>query len=140
MRCERSFFQTLQWNPSGYDFVLKTKDTAYYVKYLTIRKYRSTLYFDSPELLRLIKAQSRNRLVRIFSISSKLQYYPLDFQIPEHGSAMKAVKVLLLNPVCEEMKGKNIEGGYEATGNGAEHFGVFVYTGSGFLETLGREA
>ena len=139
IRYEQNFFQSLVWSADRQDFVLEREKTAYYVRYLTIRKYRSTLYFEKQDLFRLVKEPSRNRIIRIFFDFAKTKYYPLDFQVPAREDGKKTVKVLVINPVCQEMNVKDPDGGYEATGNGGAHFGFTVYTGSGFLDAIERE-
>ena len=64
----------------------------------------------------------------------------MNFEIPATVEGFPTEKVLLINPLCEEIKYKMEKGGYEVTGSGGEHFGFTVYTGSGFLNALEREA
>ena len=139
IRYEQNFFQSLIWSPDKQDFVVETKNTSYYVRYLTINQYRSTLYLENEHLLRLVKAPPVG-LLRIFSVSSKTKKYPFDFQIPKRGLDRKTVKVLIVNPVCQEIKVKSFNGGYEITGDSGTQFGFTVHTGSGFLDALEREA
>ena len=134
---EQNFFQSLIWSPDKQDFVVEAKDVAYYVRYLTVNKYRSTLFLESENLLRLVKTPSRG-LLRIFSTKAKSKKYPFDFQIPERYGR-KTKKVLIVNPVCAEMKVKSPNGGYETTGDGGVQFGFTVHTGTGFLNELARE-
>ncbi len=135
---EQNFFQSLIWSPDKQDFVIETKNTSYYVRYLTINKYRSTLYLENEHLIRLVKAPPRG-LLRVFSTKAKTKRYPFDFQIPERGYHRNTEKVLIVNPVCEEMKVKSANGGYETTGDAGKQFGFTVHTGSGFLDALERE-
>ena len=135
---EQNFFQSLVWSPDKQDFVVEAKNTAFYVRYLTINKYRSTLYFEDKNHLRLVKAPPAG-LLRIFSTKAKTKKYPFDFQVPERTDGKKTVKVLVVNPVCYEMKTKSANGGYETTGDGGKQFGFTVHTGSGFLDALARE-
>ena len=121
---EQNFFQSLVWSPDKQDFVVETKHTAYYVRYLTINKYRSTLYLEGKDHLRLVKDPTKNLFLRVFDASAKIKNYPFDFQIPERGMGRKAEKVLIVNPVCREMKVKVANGGYETTGNGGVQFGL----------------
>ncbi|MBQ2999326.1 MAG: hypothetical protein IJD64_02580 [Clostridia bacterium] len=137
IRYEQNFFQSLIWSPDKQDFVVETRDMSYYVRYLTINKYHSTLFFESENLLRLVKDSPRG-FFRIFSTKSKIKKYPFDFQIPERYGR-KTKKVLIANPVCAEMKTKSPNGGYETTGDGGVQFGFTVHTGSGFLEALTRD-
>ena len=139
MRTEQNFFQSLVWSSDRQDFRLETEQTTYYVRYLTIHKYRSTLYFESKNLIKLVKHPLNNKFTIIFEFKPKVKYYPLDFQIPSEETEKRIVKALIVNPVCSEMYYKRGEGGYEATGNAGEHFGFTVFTGSGFIDTVKRD-
>lgn len=135
---EQNFFQSLIWSPDKQDFVVEAKNTAYYVRYLTINKYRSTLYLENEHLLRLEKEKPKG-LLRIFVATARTKKYPFDFQIPPRSDAKRIVKVLVINPVCAEIRTKSVNGGYETTGDSGTQFGFTVHTGSGFLNALERE-
>lgn len=137
---EQNFFQSLVWSSDRQDFVLKTKSKIYYVRYLTVGKYNSTLYMDAPDRLRLVKHPSNHKLAIIFDGVSRVKEYFLDFKVPESMFSMPTVKVLVVNPVCRDMKYKTHDRGYEVTGDGGNHFGYTVYSGTGFIESLKRDA
>lgn len=139
LKYEQNFFQSLVWSPDRQDFVLKTKDRIYYVRYLTIRKYRSTLFLEKEDELRLVKYPLKNVITVVFDRQPKVKTYPLKFQVPAPLFDMPTVKALVINPVCQDIKYKHPNGGYETTGSGGAHFGFTVYTGSGFLEALTRD-
>ena len=139
MQYEQNFFQSLFWSSDRQDFRLETERAVYYVRYLTVRKRRSTLYIESEHLLRLLKRPINNKFTIIFEFKPTNKYNPLDFQIPSEQTDKKIVKALIVNPVCEEMYYKRKEGGYEVTGNRGEHFGFTVFTGSGFVDTVKRD-
>ena len=139
----QNFFQSLIWSGNREDFILETEESIYFARYLTVKKYRSTLYLEKPDELRLVKRPLQNKFTVIFDIQPRAKYYPLDFSV-ENEEALKNGpkkfgKVLIVNPVCEEIRYKKKDGGFETTGNGGSHFGYTVFTGSGFLETLRRE-
>ena len=134
---EQNFFESLIWSADRHDFRLETGKFVYYVRYLTVGKYRSSLYFEQKDLIKLVKRPLNNKFTVIFDAQPRIKYYPIDFQTPEGGNK-RVIKALVVNPVCEEMFGKNKDGGYEVTGNGGEHFGFTVFTGSGFLEAVKR--
>lgn len=139
---EQNFFASLIWSGNREDLILETDTSTYYIRYLTIRKYRSTLYLESDRLLRLVKRPLNSRFTVIFDLQPRAKYYPLDFDLThreENGTGRRTVKAMILNPVCEEVFYKKADGGYETTGNGGEHFGYRIYTAGGFLDTLLRE-
>lgn len=136
----QNFVQSLVWSGNREDFILETGDCVYYARYLTVRKYRSTLYFEKPDAIKLVKRPLNNKFTLIFDIQPRVKYYPIDWG--EKASAWgnkRVVKALIVNPVCGEMLYKKKDGGFEATGNGGEHFGYTLFTGSGFLETVRRQ-
>ena len=138
----QNFFQSLIWSGNREDFILETGSFVYYVRYLTVRKYRSSLYFEKPDAIKLVTRPLNNKFTLIFDFKPKTKYYPIDFTVDEKISSIwgnkKQIKALVVNPVSAEMLYKCKDGGYESTGNGGEHFGYTVFTGSGFLETVRR--
>ena len=140
IKFEQNFFQSLIWSPDRQDFVLKTKNRIYYVRYLTLRHYRSTLFLEKPEELRLITRPLKNVFTLMFDVQPKEKIYPLKFKVPTSMYDIPMVKALVVNPVCEEIKYRNPNGGYEPTGSGGEHFGFTIFTGTGFIESLKRDA
>ena len=141
LTAEQNFFASLIWSGNREDLILETEKKVYLIRFLTVRKYRSSLYLESGELLRLVKRPLNSRFTDIFDFRPRAKYYPMEFQNAQspEGSEKERVQVLLINPVCEEIKYKLKDGGYETTGNGGEHFGFVVFTASGFLEALKRE-
>lgn len=136
----QGFFASLVWSGNRDDLILETEARIYRIRFLTVRKYRSSLYLEGDSLLRLVKRPLNSRFTDIFDFRPRAKYYPMEFGGEREVSSKKTVRVLLINPVCEEIKYKKKDGGYETTGNGGEHFGYTVYTAGGFLEALRRDA
>ena len=139
LRTEQSFLRSLRWSPDRDNFVLKTKDCIYYVRYLTVWRYRTTLFLEKEDELRLVKAPLNNIVSFVFDLRPKVKRYVLNFDLSSPIYDVPMRNVLLVNPVCEEMKCRLEKDGYEVTGSGGEHFGFTVYTGSGFLNALKRD-
>lgn len=139
LRTEQSFLRSLRCSPDRDNFVLKTKECIYYVRYLTARTYRTTLFLEKEDELRLVKFPLNNIVSFVFDWKPKGKKYALKFDVPLTIDDTPVKKVLLLNPVCEEIKYRLERGGYEVTGSGGAHFGFTVYTGSGFLNALERD-
>jgi hypothetical protein len=138
----QNFFQSLFWSGNREDFVLETGRCVYFVRFLTVRKYRSTLYFEKPDAIKLVTRPLNNKFTLIFDVQPRVRYYPMDFTVDERICGLwknkKQIKALLINPVSSEMLYRKRDGGYESTGNGGAHYGYTVFTGSGFLETVLR--
>ncbi len=139
----QNFFQSLVWSGNREDFLLETEHSIYFVRYLTVRKYRSTVYLEKKDQIKLVKRPIQNKFTVIFDIQPRAKYYPLDFSIENEEALSKGsktlMKTMIINPVCEEIYYKEKDGRYEVTGNGGTHFGFTVYTAGGFLEFLKRE-
>jgi hypothetical protein len=142
LRRERNFLQSFFWTGNREDFILETGSAIYYTRFLTVRKYRSTVFFEKPDEIRVLSKPLRNKFTVIFDIAPRAKHYPLDFNLGENVGSMwgnkRIVKALLVNPVSEEMRYKDKMGGYETTGSGGVHFGYTVFTASGFLESIQR--
>lgn len=138
----QNFLQSLVWSGNREDFILETPNCLYFVRYLTVRKYRSTVYLEGEDRIKLVKRPLQNKFTVIFDIQPRAKYYPLDFSLSHvdglSTNGRPVVKAMIINPVCEEMYYKKKEGGYEITGNGGFHFGFSVFTANGFLEAVKR--
>lgn len=135
---KRTLFSSFFWSPREIDFVLRTKTKRYEVRFLTLRKYNSALFFESGETLRQVSYPLRNPFTVIFGIKPKTRLYPLDGRSSFSRGSGETVRALLVNPVCKEMYYKDRDGATVATGSGAELFGYTVFTATGFLETVKR--
>ena len=142
LSAKQGVFRSMIWSGNREDMVLTTQTCEYRIRFLTVRKYRSTLYLEGEELLRLVKRPLNSRFTDIFDFRPRAKYYPLEFRTEDEcASETKKLicRVLLVNPVCEEIRYKKKDGGYETTGNGGTHFGYTVYTAGGFLNTLKQD-
>lgn len=139
LQYEQNFFRSFVWSSDRPDFVLKTKDCVYYVRYLTVWRYRTTLFLEKEDELRLVKAPLNNIVSFVFDLRPKVKRYVLNFELSSPIYDVPIRNVLVVNPVCQEIKYKLEKGGYEVTGSGGEHFGFTIYTGNGFLNALERD-
>ena len=138
LQFKRKFLQSFRWTGKDTDFVLDTGKHVYDVSFLTIKKYRSTLYFESKDEIKQVIKPLNNKFTIIFEPPVREKRFPTQFS-PVYALDSKIKhKVVLLNPVCQEMYCKDRDGNMAATGSGAEVFGYTVYTGTGFLETVKR--
>ena len=134
----RGLFSSFFWEGDRIDFLLNTKTTLYEVRFLTLKKYHATLFFESEKELRYVTYPYRNPFTVIFNLHPKTRFYPLCHAPATVRGNRTAVKALLVNPVCGEMFYKDRDGSRVATGSGAELFGYTVFTATGFLETVKR--
>ena len=132
----KSFF----WSSAEPDFILSAGMCDYYVHFLTVAKYNSTLSILSPEEIERISYPIDNKFTVIFEFKPTKKTYRTDFKPMVQMGGKRCVRAIIVNPVCKEMYEKDRDGTLVATGNGLERFGYTLYTGSGFIESVKRDA
>ena len=138
LRFHRSFFSSFVWNPKKTDFILETEKYVYYVHFLTINKYTSSLTFKDPAYIDKVVYPLNNKFTLIFELKPKHSKLRTDFEpLPTHNEK-EVIRAILVNPVCREMFESTQFGGVDVTGNGMKKFGYTVFTGSGFAESVKR--
>ena len=135
---EQSFIDSLFWSPEKLDFTLNTGTHLYLVHYLTLPKYNASLTFLDGENFVYTKHRLRNPFTLIFDLKDKQKNYSVKFPEKYQLDRKKNVNALIVNPVCRDIFRKNESGVTEATGSGADIFGLFVFTGSGFIDSVKR--
>ena len=134
----RSFFRSFRWNTKEHDFILKTDKYEYYVHFLTIGKYTSTLTFKDPEHIEKVVYPLNNNFSLIFEFRPKRSTLNTDFPPLPTDMSTYHIRIILINPVCREMFEKTPDGCIVATGNGMSRFGYTVFSGSSFIEAVKR--
>ena len=134
----RKLLRSFKWNTKEHDLVIQTGKYVYYVHYMTLRKYNATLVFENKNQISYTMLPLKNVFSLIFNLKPIKKTFEVDFPPLPDTDNKKAVRVILVNPVCGEMYEKDKDGGLMSTGNGMEKFGYTVYTGSGFVEAIER--
>lgn len=130
-----------RWSCKRPSFILKTEACEYYVHYLTVGHYNSSMVFQGKSEIKLIKYPINNPFTVIVGSKPKIITVKSGFEaLPENDEGKMGKRVILVNPVCREMYAKSKDGGVVATGNGFSDFGFTVYTGSGFCEAVERDS
>lgn len=137
---ERGFWESLKWSPNKIDFTVRAGKKIYYVKLLSVTPYRCKLYLDSENKLSIVKPPMKNRFAVIFDFKTKRRELDLDFSAVRDFESLETVKVLLVNPVCEEIYYKASSVSSVLTGNGGKHFGYNVFSATGFMNYVVRMA
>lgn len=138
IRQGRKFIHSFKWSDSEPDFILETGRCIYYVHFLTVGKYNSTLTFRSADAIEKVSYPLNNKFTIIFEFRPKKLELPTSFSPLPQDDRKRHIRAILVNPVCKEMYESDKEGGLLATGNGMEKFGYTVFTGSGFAEAIRR--
>ncbi len=130
------------WTGEQPDLVIDTETDRYTVHILAIKKYHSALHLEKRDQMRLTRLPKNNVFSAIFGFRPKTRYYPLFPAVADERTedGRTVHRVVLLNPTCREMYEKTPDGVTVPTGSGAEFCGYTVYTGSGFLSALSRNA
>ena len=129
------FIRSAKSLPNKEDVRIESGSSIYYLRYINTKKYGVSVYLESDGQVKVVKKPLSNKFTLIFNIQPKITYYPVKMPLPEHGSK-RVLCGFVIDPICQSMYYKQKDGGYEATGNGGEHFGVTVYTVKGLFETI----
>lgn len=139
MTRNKPWYLSFVWTGEQPDLVLQTDTDCYYVHFLTVKRYRSALFLEKANTLRLVTYPLNNIFTVIFGRKPKSRYYPLcpcEEELAPDGLCCR--RVVVLNPTCREMYAKEADGTRASTGSGAEFCGYTLYTGSAFLEAVKR--
>ena len=136
---ENRGMRLFRWSCKSPSFILFTEGYEYYVHYLTVGHYNSSMVFQSKNEIQLTKFPLNNPFTTIVGSKPKTISLKCGFEELADVEEIKRKRVILVNPVCREMYAKSRDGGVVATGNGFSQWGFTVYTGSGFCEAVERD-
>ena len=138
---KRGFFKAMTWSEDDkVDFIVKAGRWTYYVKFATSKRFLSSFTFVSKNQMRYTKIARRNRFATIFDFKDKV--YPMQIEFPRwiDEKDKYIVKGILINPAVMNVEKKGSDGVIIPTGSGEKLFGYTIYTGTGFIETIKRNA
>ncbi len=135
----RSFFKSLRYaKDESVDMIIRAGGYTYYVKMFGAQKKLSDVIFCENGEMIYKKLRIKNDLTLVFERKTKTKTFKVSF--PKVAEGEKAVKVIVLNPVPLNIYTKKANGDVEISGNHAEMFGYTVFSGSGFIEHIKRNA
>lgn len=138
---KRGFFKSLNWaKDDEVDFIAKAGKYTYYVKFATSKRFLSAFTFISKNQMKYTKIARHNRFTIIFDFKNKSCSLPITFSETIDENDKYVVKAILINPAVMNVETKGRDGVIVPTGSGEKLFGYTIYTGSGFIETLKRNA
>ena len=139
---KRSFWKSLSWaDKDEIDFTLKAGKYTYFVRYATATKTLSTMSFLSKTEMEYTKHARNNKFTLIFDFKDKKKILPISFPAYINADDKYSVKAILINPVPMTIQKKGSYGeGMEPTGTGERLFGYTIFNGTGFIETIQRNA
>ena len=138
---KKSFFKSLSWaEDDSVDFIVKAGLYTSYVKYATSKRFLSSFTFVAKNQMKYTKIARHNRFTIIFDVKDKTYAMPIEFPKGIDENDKYAVKAILINPAVMNIEKKGSDGVVVPTGSGEKLFGYTIYTGSGFIETIKRNA
>lgn len=138
---KRPFFAALKWNESEeVDFILNANGKTYFVKYVTPKKPLSSLTFLSRSEIRYTRHARKNVFTLMLGFKDKSKILEIRFPKELDGSDKTREKILLVNPKPRDIFVKNSDGAIVPTGSGERIYGYTIYTGTGLIDALKREA
>ncbi len=141
LNVKRGFFKALTWaEDSSVDFTVKAGKWTYYVKFATSKRYLSSFTFISKNQMKYTKIARKNRFSIIFDLRDRTHIMPIEFPMGIDDNDKYTVRAILINPAVMNIEKKGSDGVVIPTGSGEKMFGYTIYTGTGFIETLKRNA
>jgi hypothetical protein len=141
LQFKREFFKSLSWaEDSTVDFTVKAGKWTYYVKFATSRRFLSSFTFVSKNQMKYTKIARKNRFSIIFDLKDRTRTMPIEFPKGIDDKDKYTVRAVLINPAVMNIERKGSDGVVIPTGSGERLFGYTIYTGTGFIETLKRNA
>ena len=138
---KRNFVKGFSWAENdAVDFVLKAGRWTYYVKLATSKRFLSSYTFISKNEMKYTKIARHNRFAIILDFKDKSYSMPIAFPESINSDDKYTVKAILINPAVMNIERKGSDGVIIPTGSGEKLFGYTIYTGTGFIETIQRNA
>ncbi len=136
---ERGFFKSLTWSEKDdVDYTIKAGEWTYYVKLFGAKNVKSDVTFCHDGTLIYRKLRIKNVFTLVFNMQTRTKVRKVCF--PSVLDDKKTVKAIILNPVPMEMYKRRGSGDTDMSGNDDTMFGYTVFTGSGFIEAMRRNA
>ncbi len=137
---ERGFIKSLRNNANGFDLIVSSRSTSYYVRFYAAYRRASHLTFCDENIVQVTTNIHNNRFKVVLGLDKlRVKNKSYSYSDKPPSSVKNAVKVLLVNPVPHDMFKMNPGGTVTPTGTGEKLYGYTLYTASGFLNMLERE-
>ncbi len=139
---ERGFFKGLKWNKQGYDFTVDTGKRLWHVRYYTSVKYLTHVVFVDKNTVDVKRNITKSRLKYVLGFNNpKTTRHEYSFNDPLYDvKGRKCVRALIMNPVPHDAFKTDTDGAVVPIGTGEYLYGYTMFSGSGFIQTLKREA
>ena len=141
LQFQRGFFKAMTWaEDSAVDFTVKAGRYTYYVKFATSKRFLSSFTFVARDKMKYTRIARHNRFSIIFDCKDKTYTMPIEFPSGIDDKDKYTVRAILINPAVMNIEKKGSDGVIIPTGSGEKLFGYTIFTGTGFIETIKRNA
>lgn len=139
---KRKFLASFSWGGKGeLDFILKAGRYTYYARFATASKRLSTMTFSSKTEFCYVKHPLNNKFTLIFDFKDKKKILPISFPHGIDPDDKYSIKAIVMNPApMNAFKNSASSMGPEPTGTGEKIYDYTIFNGTGFIETVRRNA
>ena len=136
---ERGFFKGLRNNKDGFDLIVSSRSTSYYIRFYAAYRRASHLTFCGENSIAVTTNIYNSRFKVVLGLSKpRVRTIPYSYTDTPPSNVKNAVKVLLVNPVPHDIFKKSSGGTLTPSGTGEKLYGYTLYTATGFLNELER--
>ncbi len=138
---ERGFFKSLRNNTKGFDLVVSSRSTSYYIRFFATHRRASHLTFCDESTVQVTTNIRNNRFKVVLGLDKpKVKTKPYSYADTPPSSVKNAVKILIVNPVPHDMFKISSGSVTVPTGTGDRLYDYTLYTATGFLNMLERDS
>lgn len=137
---EHGFFKSLRNNAEGFDLVVSSRSTSYYVRFYAAYRRASHLTFCDENTVAVTTNIHNNRFKVVLGMSKpRVKTLSYNYSDTPPSNVKNAVKVLLVNPVPHDIFKRSSGGTVTPIGTGEMIYDYMLYTATGFLNMIERE-
>jgi len=138
---ERGFFKSLFNNKCGFDLVISSRSTSYYIRFFAAHRRASHLTFCDDCTVKITTNIHKSRFKAVLGLNKpRVKAISYSYMDTPPSNVKNAIKVLLVNPVPHDIFKKETDGSLTPIGTGEKLYGYTLYTATGFLNELERNS
>ena len=134
---ERGFFKGLRNNTEGFDLIVSSRSTSYYIRFFAAHRRLSHLTFYDESTVKITTNIYPSRFKAVLGLNKpRVKAISYSYTDTPPSNVKNAVKVLLVNPVPHDISRRNPDGSLTPIGTGEKLYGYTLYSATGFLNVL----
>lgn len=138
---ERGFSRSLRNNTEGFDLIVSSRSTSYYIRFFAAYRRASHLTFCDDCTVKITTNIHKSRFKAVLGLNKpRVKAISYSYMDTPPSNVKNAVKVLLVNPVPHDILKKETDGSLTPIGTGEKLYGYTLYTATGFLNELERNS